>query len=244
MEVEESPSDDGSIDKMRGPSKRERLRGLTSRTKTNTKRLLNLEKPHDHDDGADRHDDDVLDDINADPAFNPSKLIKKKRLTIGGAAGKALGSIQTVAETVTHPIESIKSKATRTTAGNLSQAERPYLSQKADLEFLKAHVNLSRAKSSRSSRHNTSDDEQDPVEDEFREKVEELEAHRESLRVAWTTSRHIGRVRVVPKEHMDFPDDQAFLEKDDRGNVVRYKWEKWLGYVSNTRMGLFLDRLS
>ncbi|KAL2047929.1 hypothetical protein ABVK25_011198 [Lepraria finkii] len=47
-----------------------------------------------------------------------------------------------------------------------------------------------------------------------------MEVHRESLRAAWTTRRHVRRVRVVPKR---------YVERDDGGNFVRYDWLGWLG---------------
>lgn len=235
METEESLSDDGGVDKTSGLSKRERLQDLKSKTKTKTKLLLKLGKPRDHDDT--RHEDRLVDAISADPAFNPGSAMKNKRLSVGGFAEKALGTVQKVADTIPNPQKSFKSTVTKSTAGKLSQAHRPFLSKKTDAELLQARIDLEGPESSSSSRHYASDDERDRVEGSRRERVEELEAHRESLRVAWTTSRHIDRVRVVPKRHIDFPDRQAFVKKDAGHNVVRYDWGKWLGHVSATAVG-------
>lgn len=65
----------------------------------------------------------------------------------------------------------------------------------------------------------------------YRLKLERLETHRESLRIAYMTSRHIDRVRAVPKRHLEFPKREAFLNKGQDGGVVRFRWERYLGYV-------------
>lgn len=222
-EGQTSPSGDGSIEKMPGPSKRKQVSGLTRRTKAKTKKLFKLDAAEDEGEGP-------LDNMNHDPAFNSSQLIKKKRFRPGKTADKTLGAIQSIGNAVVHPIKSAKSTATRTTAGQLSKAERPFLSQKADTDFLHAHDNLERAESTRSSEQGTSDEEQESLIGGHRDKIQEMEEQRESLRVAWTTSRHVRRVRVVPKRHINFPDNEYFVERDDRGECVRYDWLKWLGY--------------
>ena len=230
QEGEEVSSDDGSIDKMPGPSRRSRLSGLTSRTKLRTMKILNF-------DGAATDesdpDDGVFHSIEHDAAFHTSALVKKKKFRPGKTADKTLSNIKSLGKAVVHPVDSIKSKATRTTAGQLSKAERPFLSQKADQEYLEAHDNLKRVESSSSSRQGTSDEEQEAVIGGHRDKLREMEAHRDSLRAAWTTSRHVRRARVVPKRHIEFPSDEYFLEKDEHGVVQGYDWLKWLGYVSH-----------
>ena len=152
-----------------------------------------------------------------DAAFNSSRLIRKRRFRPGKTADKTLGAIQSIGNAVVHPIKSAKKTATRTTAGQLSKAERPFLSQEADLELLKAHDNLKRAESTNSSKQGTPDEEQES----HRDKIRELEERRESLSAAWTTSRHVRRVRVVPKRHFNIPNNEH--GNDD--------WLKWLGHV-------------
>lgn len=219
-------------------SRRERLSGLTSKTKEKTKKLLRVDNSLDEQPESD--DDDIFDNIEHNAAFNTSALVKQKRLRPGKAADKTLSNIKSLGKAVVHPVDSIKSKATRTTAGQLSKADRPYLSQKADLEYLDAHDNLKRAESTGSSKQGTSDEEQESVIGGHRDKIRELEAHRESLRVAWTTSRHVRRVRVVPKRHINFPENEYFVERNGRGEFARYDWLKWLGYVWH---GLFESAL-
>ena len=222
-------SNDESLD--RSPRKG-RLRHLTSKTKARTKRLFDVGSTEPQ--LAQTNDEQyrALKYVQEDLAFNPSRLAKRKSVKVEGTADKITGALQSITTTVLHPKKFVIDKAKRTTAGNLSSSQRPHLSQQADYEFLEAHDNLSRAQSTQSSRHNTSDnnESEDEETNDCRNKVAILEAQRESLAVAWTTS-HIDRVRVVPKEHFTFPHVEAFIERDDAGSEVRYKWEKWLGNV-------------
>lgn len=229
---ERNPSDYGSTSRVGFMSRRKRLHSLTNRTKTKAKALLKLEKHHGRDDEGHGRDESVSEQIDDNPAFNPSKAVKKDPAGTGGAGSKASGALHTMVENLAHPIDTIKSKATRTTAGLLSEAERPKPSQESDANLLQAHIDLNQVQASSSSRLDLNTPGQDPLENELRQKVEDMEAHRQSLRVAWITSRHVDRVRVVPKRHVDFPNDEAFVERDIHGEVVRYEWLKWLGYVS------------
>ena len=236
QEGQTSPSGVGSIENMPGPSKRKRISGLTQRTKAKTKRLFKLDGAAE-DDQSEDGGVEPLDHMEHDPAFNSSQLIKKKRFRPGKTADKTLGAIQSIGNAVVHPINSAKSTATRTTAGQLSKAERPFLSQKADVDLLHAYDDLERAESTNLSKQGTSDEEQNLLIDGHRDKVQEMEEQREGLRAAWTISRHVRRVRVVPKRHINFPDNEYFVERDERGECVRYDWLKWLGYVIPQRSG-------
>ena len=222
-------SDDGTSDKVAGSSKRKRISGLTSRTKAKTKKILKMKGTTD--DRSDSEEEGPFSIMEHDPAFNSSKLRKQRRFRPGKTAEKALGTMQTVGRVFVHPKGTIKKGATRTTAGQLSKADRPYLSQKANLDFLQAHDDLKQAESTSSSKQATSEEEQDDSIVSQRDKVKEMEEHRESLRVAWITSRHVRRVRVVPKRHINFPENEYFIERDEREQVIRYDWLKWLGYV-------------
>lgn len=222
-------SDDGSVDKLEGSSKRKRLSTLTSKTKAKTKKILKMKSTTD--DQSDSEEEGPLNMLEHNPAFNPSELRKQRRFRPGKSAEKALGTMQTVGKAFIHPKDTIKKGATRTTAGQLSKAEHPYLSQKANLDFLQAHDDLKQAESTSSSKQVTSDEEQEDSIVSQRDKLKKMEEHRESLRVAWVTSRHVRRVRVVPKRHINFPKDEYFVERDERGQVIRYDWFKWLGYV-------------
>lgn len=222
-------SEEGGIDKIAGSPKRKRLSGLTSRAKAKTKKILKMKGTTD--DQSDSEEEGPLSMLEHNPAFNSSDIRKRRRFRPGKTAEKALGTMQTVGRVFVHPKDTIKKGATRTTAGQLSKAERPYLSQKANLDFLQAHDDLKQAESTSSSKQATSDEEQDDSIVSQRDKLKEMEEHRESLRVAWVTSRHVRRVRVVPKRHINFPEDESFIERDEREQVIRYDWLKWLGYV-------------
>ena len=216
---------------LNGSSKRKKLRNLTLKTKTKTKKLLNVDSSKSE---AEPENLEALRKLKDDPAFNPSELVNQKTSPTGGKTDKPIDVFQSIVNTVTHPKRTVITKVKKTTAGNLSTVQRPLLSQRADLNFLEAHENLSRAESTSSSRHAISGEEdeewEDPATAKYRDKVATLEAHRESLRVAWTTD-HIKRVKVVPKRQIMFPETEAFIERDEKGSQTRYKWEKWLGYV-------------
>ncbi len=221
-------SDDGSIDKI-VPGKTQRISNLKSRVKSKTKKVLGIDNTEDESDSESK-ERRPLQSIDNDPAFNPTQLSKQGHDSPSTAAKKTKKAVKKIGTTIAHPIDTTKSAITRTTAGQLSKAERPYLSQKSDLDFLEAHDNLKQLESSSSSRKEDSDDEQDEIIGNHKDKIREMEAHRESLRVAWTTNRHVRRVRVVPKRHINFPEDEYFVERDANGRPVRYDWLKWLGY--------------
>ena len=222
-------SDNGDNTGAEGRTKRGKLRAFSSKTKARTKKLLRIEDRESTDEGSDSKEHGVLSNLEHDPAFSHNKLYKQKRWSNGKTAYRPLGALESIAATVVHPKKAIKSKATRTTAGQLSKAERPFLSKKADLEFLEAHDNLYRAESSKSSSHLTSDSETEDVTVGYREKIKKMQENRESLRAAWITSRHIRRVRVVPKRHIEYRNRKLFIRKDSEGE--RFDWLSWLGYV-------------
>lgn len=229
-----SSSDDGSMENIPSPTTRQRLSSLAGRIKAKTKKLSSLGGV-DADEQSQDNQEDPLDILKTDPAFNSSQMIKKRRYHPARTADQMLGAIQSLGSAVVHPVKTVKSTATRTTASQLSKAERPFLSRNADIEFLQAHDNLKRAEFTNSSTRGTSDEEQKSLIDGHRDRVRGMEEHRESLRAAWTTSRHV--VRVVSHRHIIFPNDEYFVERDERGDFVRHKWLKWLGYVILQRSG-------
>lgn len=82
-----------------------------------------------------------------------------------------------------------------------------------------------------SSARDTSEDGHDLWNDDRKERIERLEAQRESLRAAYTSSRLVRHVRVVPKRHIDLPCNEYFVDRNSRDERVGYDWLKWLGYV-------------
>ncbi len=222
-------SDNGTINEVEGGAKRTKLRAFTSKTKVKTKKLLRIEDGGSADEGSESEGHGFLRNIERDPAFSHDQLYKHKRWKDSGTTSRSLSALESIATTVLHPKRAIKSKATRTTAGQLSKTERPFISQKADLELLEAHDKLHHAESSRSSKQAAFGSEGDYVTNGYRERIKEMQNQRESLRVAWTTSKHVRRVRVVPKRHMEFPDNDHFTRKNMEGE--HFDWLSWLGWV-------------
>lgn len=213
------------------PTRMDILRSLKFKTKEKTKELLSVNDAKFVDSSLHGRED-IMNSIMGDPAFNPGAVESQRKRSKREGAKAALGSVGSLATSLASPKDAVKNKVTRTTAGKLSKAERPYLSHDANVDFLQAHNNLSRAQSLLSLRHATSDDDQDEFFGGYRDRIEELEAHRESLRVGYTTSRHVKRVRVIPKRHLDFPKREAFCKASANGGAPRkYDWLKWIGYV-------------
>lgn len=212
-------------------TKMELLRSLKSKTKEKTKKLLNVNDRKNV--GGPLHEsDDITNQITGDPAFNPAAIESQRKRSKREGVKAALDGVSSFATSLSSPRDAIKGKAARTTARKLSKAERPYLSYDADIEFLEANDNLSRVESSLSSRQITSDEHLEDLIGGHRDRVNEMKAHRESLRVGHATSRHVRRVRVVPKHCHDFPNREA-VSRDHRegGTPKKYDWLKWIGYV-------------
>lgn len=221
----------GGTDKLETSAKMQKLRVFSSKTKEKTMKLLHVNGGGSSQRGPISDKSDALSIIEHDPAFNPHMLDQEKRVNTTVLITKARETLRSIALAMVHPKDSIKSKATKATAGKLSSAERPYLSQEADLDFLNAHDELDRAYSSRSSRQGISDRGEDLLTTDRRGKVQEMEAHRESLRVAWITSRHVSRVRVVPKRQIEAPSTSFLTKEVIRGHLMRSELLKWLGHV-------------
>lgn len=210
------------------PSKSKPQR-LMEKAKAKTKKVLNIEHSDD-DEVEETPGEAALKEINESPAFNSSQFLNKTRIGPSGVPDEAIATLQSTVEAIFHPQSAIKRAATKKTAGKLAKSN-PYLSRKADLEFLQAHDNLIRAEGSRSG----SDDEEavarkaDNI-DECEETIAEME-RRKNMRVAWVTGRHVQRVRVVDVVPPPFPDESFFYEPDDCG-YPEFKWGRWVAYVS------------
>ncbi|KAI4181474.1 MAG: hypothetical protein LQ348_005007 [Seirophora lacunosa] len=167
--------------------------------------------------------------LEVDAAFNLNRLNTEHR-SEKDTAVKIQANFHTVAAAIANPKRAIKGKATRSTAGRLSRIERPYLSKDMDMDLIEAHDDLSLAQSTPSTIRLTSRVSQDLGNDNYRERIERLEAQRESLRAAYTTGRLVQRVRVVPKRHLDFPRDNYSVKRNLQRECVGYDWLKWIGY--------------
>ncbi|KAG4027988.1 hypothetical protein MFRU_025g00540 [Monilinia fructicola] len=205
--------------------------GLRSKAKKKAKRLIKIAEGSSlsEDNEEDQFLDAVVEEINQSAAFDADKVLNASGLGNVSRKQRTKNILQGTAGAITHPIASIKSKATRKTAEKLAKS-RPYLSNQADLDFLEAHDNLNQAKDAQ----NTSDDE-DAMEDNlnninhYEKKFHTIERSREEMRVAWVTGRHVHRVRVVDKIPPPFPSDEYFERPNDQGST-EFKWGKWIGY--------------
>lgn len=210
--------------KAASPSKFSKLRSLKNRAKVKARDVLH------HDVDATSDDGDVKESIRQDPAFNPDILLERQEKEEADSPNMLLGVVKSVGSTVAHPKKAIKSKVTRTTAGKLSDVNRPFLSRDADIEFLQAHEELEKTDSARTSRHVSSDN--DSIDSGYghrKDRIERMKAHRESLKIAWTTSRHVFRVRVTPKRQWPYPGRSAYMEKDEKGKQTKFDWLSWIG---------------
>ena len=222
-------------DHSEGPSsKRDKARGFVRKAREKAKDLLTLDDKdtlHPRDD----REEDAVDQIACDPAFNPSlvlnqsppKLTKADRYTVKS-------ELKSVAQSLVHPRQTIQGKATRSAAAKISRAQRPILSAEQDRNLLAAHDELDRLTSSRSStRAQTSAEsgaESSGEENAAKQKVEKLEEQRSSLQVAWTLGKHVDRVKVVQARVPASRSWDDFVEKTPSGEQGRFQWERWLGY--------------
>lgn len=192
--------------------------------------------------------------LKTDPAFNPSEVARTKPSAITTSANikrrlprarAAKAASKELATNILHPRRIIIQHFESKTAKSLSKATRPYITPQADREFLAAHDALFEAKKDGGkgpSRKITNGLEPErrqlpETEEEVqRRKIKLLEAHRQSIIVAWITSRHMKGVRVTPSRITDFPrlDDEKFIERDASGNETNFKWDRYLGQVSMT----------
>lgn len=202
----------------------QKLKLLSNKTKEKGRRVLHLDNTEARENNLLDEGNNALESIESDPAFNPG-LVAEQIKNYDGPARKTGKSLRSVANAVIHPRKAITSKATKATAGKLSTVERPYISRKADLELLEAHDGLDQTCSS---------DNQETSPKGFHKKLEKMEASRASSRIAWQTSEHIRRVRVVPKLFMKFPDKAKFQLVGGQGGLSQFDWLKWLGYVMNS----------
>ncbi|KAF4544193.1 P-loop containing nucleoside triphosphate hydrolase protein [Lasiodiplodia theobromae] len=196
------------------PSRQSRIQNISHRVKKKTKKVLHV----DNTEGLVRaKDSDDFDDVEANPAFNPQKVFQKP-VSVGDALHQAKDGAQTLARVVVHPKDSAKRKA----AAKLAAPEQPFLSQQADKVLLDAHDRLEAARKS-------SDGDDEDNAEAYEEEVQSLQAQRESLRVAWTTSRFVHRVRVVPAQYIEHPRFKDVEIRDSDGAYVGTDWTKFWG---------------
>jgi hypothetical protein len=217
----------GKGDSGEASSKLERIRFFARKTKEKGKDLLNP-------DDKETLEHDAVDQIASDPAFNPSLVlgqspIKRKKV----APSSTKSELKSTVNAIAHPRQAIQGKATRSAAGKISRAQRPFLTTDQDKNLLAVHDELDRLSSSRSSpgaQTPVGSAEIDSREDVARQKLESLEEHRTSLHVAWTLGKHVDRVKIVQARVPEALNWNDFLEMTSSGEQGRFQWERWLGY--------------
>ncbi|OKL64210.1 hypothetical protein UA08_00512 [Talaromyces atroroseus] len=135
----------------------------------------------------------------------------------------------------------------RTTSGGSKRKDRQELDTKT---MIKKEENRGRTAVENAPNQDLDQQQQQPPSTDAetqRRKVELLEAHRQSLAVAWITSRHLKCVRLAPSKVVSFPtfEDDKFVERNDNGEEAwwmgireLYRWEKpwqtafWYGVFS------------
>lgn len=197
-----------------------------AKAKAKSKKMLRIESSDDED----AEYEAAMDELNESPAFNPDKFLNKKCIGQSGLADRAISVLQGTAHAVASPKTAIKQRATRKTASSLAKS-RPYLSRKADLDFLEAHDDLMRVKDSEGDEDKSEKSEKEGHIIDCNVQLENMERTREEMRVAWMTTRHVRRVRaahLIPPP--PFP-DESFFEKEDDCGFKEFQWGKWIAYV-------------
>ncbi|KAH7400410.1 hypothetical protein BKA64DRAFT_481465 [Cadophora sp. MPI-SDFR-AT-0126] len=224
MELEEAASPSKIPSTSTRENKTQRLR---ERAKAKTKKILHISSPSSSDESS---YEAAQDELQESPAFNPDKFLNQAHVRQSGSSPKAaafLQGVQNTVEAVIHPKAAIQSRATRKTAGSLAKS-RPYLSRKADLDFLQAHEDLEEAIGDDESNGKDGDLSNDRI-DGCTDHIQEMERKRQGIRVAWVTTRHVYRVRAVDANPPPFPDDEFFIVNDDCG-YPEFQLGKWIAY--------------
>ena len=169
------------------------------------------------------------DSVDNESAAHTDQLGDHQSASSRGSS-KISKKLHTLRKGITHPKAIVKSKATKKTAGRLSKIERPFLSKEADLEFLQAHEDLRQTEAK--SLPQSADGDTASALHTQRDRVRELEADREKLRVHWSTSRHVQRVCVIPKGAFPYPRMEHYKPRDTEGNELGFNKLEWLGQVS------------
>lgn len=210
--------------------------GLLHRLKKKTRKVLNLN--NNSTTTEDDQDAETVEELENSPAFNSSKFLKSARNGSSSIPDKTSSLLQETAKIIKNPKDAITHRATRKAAGKLAKS-RPMVSRKADLDFLEAHDEMERARA----RLNQEDSEaafQDRENIEVcAQRIQEMEESRKKTKVAWVTSRHIHRARVVNTTPPPFPKDD-FFEGDDEFGFKTFNWMKWIAYVCYS-YGKFVD---
>ena len=185
-----------------------------------------------------RREDQSTSNTTDDVAFHPgvAKRHQPNHIKRNSPIDEAKATLETSKAAIIHPRKFVQDKVKRVAAGKISSIQKPHTLPNTGAELLEAYDAYSHSEESRSSEDLSTSE---ASEDEFarrlsrakkKARLQRLEAQRDSMRVAWIT-RHTDRVRVVPKEHIKPPLKESFIERDQRGTIVRYNWKSWFGHL-------------
>lgn len=142
-------------------------------------------------------------------------------------------------QAIFNPKKTFKSAATKQIAGT-SAKSRPYLSRKADLDFLEAHEDLERAEGSSTNAIGKGEaGKKDGNTDKCEKHIEELERARLGMKVAWMTARHVPRVLVVNVFPPPLFLEGSFFERKDDCRFTEFELGEWMAYVSPQLPAMF-----
>lgn len=198
---------------------------LATTVKQKTKNVLHI--------GSSEHREDIpdaIEEVNDGPAFNSSKSLEKTRIGPTTWQHKFKSALHATSHFLENPRAAAKTRATRRTANQIAKSQ-PHFSRREELAFLEAHDDLKEAEE-----WEDYDDGADStvkrqeVTVKREEHVAKLEARRESLKVAWITARHVGRVRAIDSKPPPPLDERQFEQLDDCG-YPEFLWGKWAAHV-------------
>ena len=210
--------------------RKKKILQLSRKTRKATKRFFSNSEGGHEEGTVPQNSKTATNVLENDPAFNLQRFDTAHQ-SDKGIARKLQVNLQAVTAGIIHPKDGIKGKAARSTAGRLSKIDRPYVSRKMDRELLNAHDNYSRAQSVASSGRVSSEEDANLLGQDCRGRLNELESQRESRRAAYTTSRFVQRVRVVPKRHISFPKPKEFVATNDQDVDAGVDRSRWLGHL-------------
>ncbi|PSK36710.1 hypothetical protein B9Z65_1893 [Elsinoe australis] len=196
---------------------RKKLVELKEETKQKSKRLMHALKPK-HNREEDSATIDATHDFEESPAFDPSQLYPNQNMSVGGATDRVLGQVLATGKAIVSPKHAAKKKA----AAKVAVQERPYLSQQADNDYVKAQADLTNAMSSNA----TSEDDHEQI-NAHKDRVQYLEDIRDARKVAWTTSRHVQRVAVVANQAPPPPDRADFYVRQGGPDHQTFDWQSY-----------------
>ncbi|KAH8702004.1 hypothetical protein BGW36DRAFT_372015 [Talaromyces proteolyticus] len=196
--------------------------------------------------------------LKTDPAFNPAEISGHEPNSKANASrmsrlvhGNAKKATKGVAKSVLHPRRTIIRHYQGKTAKSLSNATQPYVTPQSDREFLAAYDALFEAEYERDSERARDETNREDVSvtnyELQRRKVELLEAHRQSLTVAWITGRHVKCIRLVqwPVPQCPSLNDENFIKRNEKGDDVGFRWDQYIGqtflYFSQSFTARYID---